>query len=258
MWQQEGLVVERSARGWPFYEQRMSCLLKEAKPPGHFRLPGVAGAPGLWAKRIDFGLPEGVYSRAPLSPTRFDADLTLKVFTNGADRSVVSELYEATLAAGFASLRELSFPLNLWVDADVFTLLEALQEVPHPNVHTLNLSFNTSLTDDALRMLGSAIRAGALGSLETVYLSGCTLLRTLPPELAQLSRLSLLDLGGCKLTSLPDLSKLESAGQLQVKGLPVALGAAWESIGRRPMSADAVARVLRKEHAIVSPVEQSS
>ena len=70
----------------------MSTLLKEAPPPGYFRLPGVHGAPRLWNKVVPLGVVGSSISRAPLSPSRFAAELSERSFTNGADREVVVEL----------------------------------------------------------------------------------------------------------------------------------------------------------------------
>jgi hypothetical protein len=324
IWDQDAhLSAPRAKRGWPFYEERMATLFKDAAPPGFFKLPDAHGGLRLWSKVIHVtdsrdaaeqgdswstptrlgnhgvlhvprdgvpapetsdskrqkGVPSGSWSRAhvprdgavdtvdcsksrasthrqgpPLSPSRFAEELSRRQFTNGADLDVVQGLYSRTLAEGFSELSELNYPLLGWTDDDVATLLETLREVAHPHITWLNLSSNYDLTDASLSALGRAIGDGALKGLQGLYLGDVPQFHTLPAELGSLRSLTLLDLGGTELTSLPDLSSLP-AGQLQVKGLPVELAKTWDGVGRKALGKAEVAQVMWIEYGKAPPDE---
>ena len=107
-------------------------------------------------------------------------------------------------------------------------LAATLREVAHPEVVELDLSKNEKLA--SLAALGAAVGGGALASLQTLNLSDCSQLTSLPSELVSLASLQTLYLLGCDaLTRMPDLSGLP---QLEVKYLPDHLKA-WEAGGRK-------------------------
>ena len=89
----EKVQPPRSARGWPFYEESLTRLFKEAPPPRRYRLPD-GGQAHMWPKVVRIGGDDELelYSRAqgpPIAPMRFLTELSGRVFTRPADREVV-------------------------------------------------------------------------------------------------------------------------------------------------------------------------
>ena len=72
----------------------------------------------------------------------------------------------------------------------------AIVEIELPHVTELDLSSN-DFTAAGLEVLGGAIAKGAVHALQTLNLSDCSGLRSLPDSLAQLRQLKVLKLDGC-------------------------------------------------------------
>ena len=164
--------------------------------------------------------------RPPMAPSRFAERLQSLIFTNAADRGVVSELYRKTLEDGFGGLTALRYPKLDWGDAEAAELGATLREVRCPHVVELDLSDNYELRSaEALAAI-----VGELPALQTLDLGGCSRLAALRDALGQCTALQTLQLYECYgLTALPDLSGLPN---LEVECLPDRLQP-WEAGGRK-------------------------
>ena len=114
-------------RGWPAYEMAISSWIKDP-----LKLLDISqlGAPLLKRLRECTSWHDDVHQRCiarrpqPLSPAAFDALLTSKVFSNGADQAIVSALYSDVFVEVFSQVRELDCSGVGWTDVDA--LIEAL------------------------------------------------------------------------------------------------------------------------------------
>ena len=141
-------LTPRDERGWPTYELLMANVFKQAPPPLGFDLD--SGHVPAWSKVVEAGgAAEGgggqQRQRPPMAPSRFAARLESLIFTNAADRGVVSELYRKTLEDGFGGLTALRYPKLDWGDAEWAELRATLREVRCPHVVDLDLNRNREL-----------------------------------------------------------------------------------------------------------------
>jgi Ca2+-binding EF-hand superfamily protein len=189
----------REVRGWPFYEESLTRLFKEAPPPKRYKLP-EAGPTHLWQKVVRVGddtvLAVHRAQGPPIAPTAFMKGMQSKQLSRPADRDVILTDYRKTIAHGFSGLDKLILRRRGWDDADLRQFAIALKEVECPQVTELDLSAN-DMSAAGLEALGAAITAGALHALETLTLSDCSGVKALPEAFAQLHSLQVLNLDGC-------------------------------------------------------------
>jgi len=196
----------RVTRAWPFYEETLVKLFKEAPPPKRYKLP-IAGPTHVWPKVIRIGDDDETSSflaqGPPLAPSRFIAEMAAKVFSREDDRPALLADYRRTIEAGFAGLEKLCLSRRGWGDSEVEQFALMVKEVECPHVRELDLSAN-DMTIKGLEMLGTAIVGGALHNLEVLNLSDCSGLLSLPDAFSELAMLHTLKLDGCiGLSSLP-------------------------------------------------------
>eukprot|EP00966_Prymnesium_polylepis_P188204 4361798-Prymnesium_polylepis.1 len=97
-----GDVRPYGERGWPSFERRSSQLIKRAKS---FGLTG-------WCMCTDLAAHQGSHDtprQVPFAPVTFDGILQQRVFTNGADREVVSNLYQKVATAVLGATSEIVY-----------------------------------------------------------------------------------------------------------------------------------------------------
>ena len=147
----------------------------------------------------------------PLVPDAFYEQVLLhRRFTNGADQSVVQELYRRTAEALLGSTPTLEFRSLEWGAVEFTQLCSALQRTNA--LKKLVLSQMTMLDDEVAREI---VRV-APHTLKELELSGCTLLNV-PPKLVRVLSLQTLTLDGCSLlTVLPELFSLSSLKTLSL------------------------------------------
>jgi Ca2+-binding EF-hand superfamily protein len=235
----------RAGRGWPFYEECLTKLFKEAPPPKRYRLP-EAGPTHIWPKVLRVGgelTSDGAAFKAqgpPVAPTQFLSAMASKVFTRDADRDAVLSDYRKTIEHGFSGLDRLKLSRRGWSDADLEQFAISIKEVECPMVVEVDLSAN-DMTAKGLEALGNAIAAGALHSLVSLNLSDCSGLLTLPDTLGQLHMLQVLKLDGCiGLTAFPpSFSQMASLKTIHVTHCLKLLGNA-EALAALPQSVQIV------------------
>ena len=161
--------------------------------------------------------------RAPMAPSVFEERLTKVVFTNGADRWFISQLYKSTSAAILRSVRVLRFVGLQWKGRD-WTMLnvalrccERLEELVLSRMSTLksgDLEAIVQVLPQTMRilnlencpMLGVLPRLTNIPRLETLLLTGCTSLSRIPDTgWGQLKRIKKIDLLGCELIGQDDI-----------------------------------------------------
>jgi hypothetical protein len=105
-----------------------------------------------------------------MHPREFAAELSRKVFTNGAkDCEMVAELYADTLCAALGKARVLEFEILQWKDADAEAFAKVLPLLKH--VETLNLRGN-KIGTRGFAALAKAIREGAAPALKEFVFGG--------------------------------------------------------------------------------------
>jgi hypothetical protein len=98
-----------------------------------------------------------------MHPREFAAELSLKVFTNGADCEVVARLYADASCAALGEARVLEFSNIEWGDADAEAFAKVLPLLRC--VETLDLS-NNVIGARGFAALAAAIREGAAPALK--------------------------------------------------------------------------------------------
>ena len=98
-----------------------------------------------------------------MHPREFAAELSRKVFTNGADCEVVARLYADAFCAALGEARELKFASLEWRDEDAEAFAKVLPLLRR--VEELDLSFNMIGTR-GIAALAAAIREGAAPALK--------------------------------------------------------------------------------------------
>ena len=140
-------------KGWPSFERAVSGMIKRETGDSFRRI-------------VDPAVPRGFgsgYRAPPMHPREFAAELSRKVFTNGADCEVVARLYADAFCTALGEARELEFRVLQWKDADAEAFATVLPLVRH--VETLDLSANPIGTR-GFAALAAAIREGAAPALK--------------------------------------------------------------------------------------------
>ena len=196
----------RDRRGWPFFEEALTTLFKEAPPPKRYRLPDI-GPTHLWPNVVRVGDDDarnlGRSQGPPLAPSRFLEVMGDKALSQESDRARLVADYQHAVGHGFSGLERVLLSRRGWTDEDLMEFARTLQEVECPHVWELDLSAN-DITVRGLESLGEAIANGALHSLQSLNLADCAGLLALPDALAELHMLHTLKLDGCiGLTAFP-------------------------------------------------------
>ena len=104
-----------------------------------------------------------------MHPREFAAELSRKVFTNGADCEVVARLYADAFCTALGEARALEFRALEWKDADAEAFATVLPLLRH--VETLDLSLN-KIGTRGFAALAAAIREGAAPALKKFVFGG--------------------------------------------------------------------------------------
>ena len=147
-------------KGWPSFERAVSGMIKRGQGAASFR------------RIVDSAVPRGLgngYRAPPMHPREFAAELSRKVFTNGADCEVVARLYADAFCTALGEARELEFSVLEWKDADAEAFATVLPLLRH--VETLDLRYN-DIGTRGFAALAAAIREGAAPALKNFYFGG--------------------------------------------------------------------------------------
>ena len=141
-------------KGWPSFERAVSGMIKRGTSTSFRRI-------------VDPAVPRGIagvgYRAPPTHPREFAAELSRKVFTNGADCEVVARLYADAFCAALGEARVLQFKNLDWTDADAEAFAKVLPLLRR--VETLDLQHNRIGTR-GIAALAAAIREGAAPALK--------------------------------------------------------------------------------------------
>ena len=148
-------------KGWPSFERAVSGMIKRGSRYSFRRIVDSAVPRGF------FGT--GGYRAPPMHPREFAAELSRKVFTNGADCEMVAELYADTLCAALGKARVLEFEILQWKDADAEAFAKVLPLLKH--VETLNLRGN-KIGTRGFAALAKAIHEGVAPALKEFVFGG--------------------------------------------------------------------------------------
>ena len=148
-------------KGWPSFERAVSGFIKRGSAFSFRRIADPA------VPRSFFG--GGGYRAPPMHPREFAAELSRKVFTNGADCEVVARLYADAFNAALGEAWALAFSQLEWKDADADAFAKVLPLLRR--VETLDLSFNRIGTR-GFEALAAAIREGAAPALKEFVFGG--------------------------------------------------------------------------------------
>jgi len=119
-WVKENDDRKYMTRGWPFFEQAVSGLIKGATQLIEVK-PDVMQC-NNWVEVHNMGK---VGRKPPLIPARFAEELQEKTFTSGADRGFVCNKYKETFCEVVGSAKTMWFVGLGWNDADARTIAEA-------------------------------------------------------------------------------------------------------------------------------------
>jgi len=151
-------------KGWPSFERAVSGLLKPHP------LSGMS-----FRRLVDPAVPRsgqvghnGSYRAPPMHPREFAADLSRKVFSNGADCEVVARLYADTFLAALGDARTLEFAGLEWKDADAQAFSKVLPLLRRAKA--IDLTRNM-IGESGFAALAAAIRAGGAPALQ-VFICG--------------------------------------------------------------------------------------
>jgi hypothetical protein len=133
-------------KGWPSFERAVSGMIKRGSENSFRRIVDPA------EKR------NTAYRAPPMHPREFAAELSRKVFTNGADCEVVARLYADAFCAALGEARVLEFANLQWTDADAEAFAKVLPLLRR--VETLDLKHN-KIGTRGFAALAAAIREGA-------------------------------------------------------------------------------------------------
>jgi hypothetical protein len=146
-------------KGWPSFERAVSGMIKRGTSTSFRRI-------------VDPAVPRGYgggYRAPPMHPREFAADLSRKIFTNGADCEVVARLYADAFTAALGEARVLEFRLLEWTDKEVEAFAKVLPLLRR--VETLDLGGNRIGTR-GFAALAAAIREGAAPALKEFDFTG--------------------------------------------------------------------------------------
>ena len=148
-------------KGWPSFERAVSGMIKRGTGSSFRRIVDPAVPRGL------FGF--SGYRAPPMHPREFAAELSRKVFSNGADCEVVARLYADTFSAALGEARVLNFASLEWRDGDAEAFAKVLPLLRR--VETLAMSANYIGTR-GFAALAAAIREGAAPALKKFVFKG--------------------------------------------------------------------------------------
>ena len=140
-------------KGWPSFERAVSGMIKR-------------GSDYSFRRIVDPAVPRGVvggYRAPPMHPREFAAELSRKVFTNGADCEKVARQYADAFGAALGEAQMLEFRDLEWKDEDAEAFAKVLPLLRR--VETLDLSFN-KIGTRGFAALAAAIREGAAEKLK--------------------------------------------------------------------------------------------
>ena len=146
-------------KGWPSFERAVSGMIKRGAFKSFRRIVDPAAPRGL----------SGAYCAPPMHPREFAAELSRKVFTNGADCEMVAKLYADTVTAALGEAQVLQFTGMQWKSADAEALAKVLPLLRH--VETLNLRGN-GIGTRGFAALAAEIRKGAAPALKEFVFGG--------------------------------------------------------------------------------------
>jgi hypothetical protein len=142
-------------KGWSSFERALSGMIKRGTNSSFRRIVDPAVPRGLFGS--------GGYRAPPMHPREFAAELSRKIFINGADCEVVARLYADAFCAALGEARVLQFSKLEWRDADAEAFAKVLPLLRR--VEALDLSFNLIGTR-GIAALAAAIREGAAPALK--------------------------------------------------------------------------------------------
>ena len=146
-------------RGWTTFERLVSMIAKRSTISG-------------WPTVVDAGSGTGTSKRLPpLTPDAFRELLDATVFTNGADREVVIELYRQTCEAVLRGASSLRYSSLDWGDDELTKICSWLPECSL--LTELALTCNPRIGDHGLLAFASAVsNPTVLPNLQTFALEG--------------------------------------------------------------------------------------
>jgi hypothetical protein len=208
-------VKTYETRGWPRFEMAVSTLIKDSYM--FLNLFGVEDLAEEDAGDLSYDdlqcrcTVQCEAARAPpMTPAAFSETLKTLSFTNGADRRFVLEKYEATFTEVMGCATRLDFSrFHSWGDSEMASLGEVLPWCP--SVETMNLSYCPSITS----IPASITKMKACTKLD---LTSCEKLGSLPEGIGSMKAMKELHVTGC--TSLAALP--EGLGDLDVVGFQAA------------------------------------
>ena len=112
-------------KGWPSFERAVCGMIKR-------------GTIGSFRRIVDPAVPRGLgntYRAPPMHPREFAAELSRKVFTNGADCEMVAKLYADTVTAALGEAQVLQFTGMQWKSADAEALAKVLPLLRGVDMH---------------------------------------------------------------------------------------------------------------------------
>ena len=162
--------------------------------------------------------------RPPMAPAIFDEQIKKLTFTNGADRQFVQLLYRRTSTSILKNVKALRFVGLRWDKHDWAQFNAALTHCEQ--LETLVISYMESLKSAHLlglfpllpvtlktlnlehcKQLGVLPDLSSLPRLESLVLTGCSILHTLPSSgWRELTALCRVDLFGCELLKYDDIA----------------------------------------------------
>mmetsp|Transcript_125522 Transcript_125522/g.390738 ORF Transcript_125522/g.390738 Transcript_125522/m.390738 type:complete len:338 (+) Transcript_125522:62-1075(+) len=143
-------------RGWPFFEQAVSGLIKDATNLVQLSIESLEFT--SWVELYESTTRE---RDAPIEPGRFGEELQRKTFTNGkSDMDFVQKKYTETFNEVVGGATTLFFPSLGWSDAEADRLVEVL-----PLCHHLELLF---VGDNNISPKGQRALADAAARCETL------------------------------------------------------------------------------------------
>ena len=139
-------------KGWPSFERAVSGFVKRGSSNSFRRIVDPAVPRGL----------NGGYRAPPMHPREFAAELSRKVFTNGADCEKVARQYADAFCATLGEARVLEFNQLKWRDADAEAFAKVLPLLRRAETLDLN---NNHIGTRGIAALAAAIREGAAPAL---------------------------------------------------------------------------------------------
>ena len=240
----EPVLMPRSNRGWPFFEEALSRLFKSSHRAYFISTSATDESIGVNAPMWPMVLEvkhskrwsanetrEDRSQRAPIRPALFRDQLSRKKFTNGKeDEPLCNELYAAAARDGFGGMTHLLFQNRGWGDSELDGLCLTLIEVSAPYVTRFDLSENEAITS-VQQPFDELLEAGCLlAGLHELDLHGCASMAVLPTRFDEMLSLRKLNLAHCRSLQNfagdlpPNLVELSLEGCCELQALPRTFG----------------------------------